>query len=664
MGALLLVFPNNALVTVSALGLSAVAVAWWELRVLPRLGGTVFLIASGVMLLLPASWSELAVSPYKGLPQALNIFGTKIVDQRSSPLGLLTTVESPAVPWRHVSGLSLTATQEPPPQIAVFTDADAMTVITKPSSNPAAMAYLDQITSALPYHLAELSRVLILGAGGGSDVLQALHHKVPRIDAVELNPQLADLVRTDFADFSGGLYRQPGVQLHIDEARGYVARSAEQFDLIQLALMDSFAASSAGLYALSESYLYTVEAFSEYLAHVAPGGYLAITGWVNLPPRDTLKMFATAVAALEHVGVPDPGRRLVLIRSWQTSTLLVKSGEFTVGEIAAVRAFCNERGFDLGYYTGIQPDEGNRYNILESPYFVQGTLALLGDQRDEFLAQYKFDLQPATDDRPYFFHFFKWSGLQEMLALRKQGGMALLEWSYLVLVGTLLQAVVLSVVLIVLPLLFVRQSKKNAVTGVNRLRVFTLFFALGLAFLFVEIAFIQRFILFLHHPLYATAVVVTAFLIFAGLGSAYAQRMAPSNKRRRAMLVAVAGILILGGLYTLTFGAVLQAALTWSFAAKFAFTLAAIAPLAFCMGLPFPLALNQLSANAPTLLPWAWGVNGCASVISAVLAMLIAIHWGFTVVILLALALYAVAAMAFSRRDDLDQEKGLTPGVP
>jgi SAM-dependent methyltransferase len=660
---LFILFPSSALRVIGTLGLIAAAVAWLELRLRPRAGILAFVAAAAIPFLLPSSLTELAVSPYKGLPQLLRVTGTHVIEERSSPLGLLSVVESAAVPLREAPGLSLNAMSEPPPQLGVFTDGDAMTVITRYAGKPGPLRYLDQMTSSLPYHLNPPKEVLILGAGGGSDVLQALYQGANRIDAVELNPQIVDLVRNDFADFSGRIYDSRDVHVHVAEARGFVSSDHRRHDLIQLALLDSFGASSAGLYALSENYLYTVQALQEYLAHLKPGGYLAITRWVKLPPRDTLKLFATATDALRQSGVPDPGSRLALIRGWQTSTLLVKNGVVTKKDIAILKAFCEDRSFDVAYYPGMPASEANRYNILQQPYFYLGATALVGPDRGSFLKNYKFNLHPATDDRPYFFHFLKWRDLPEILSLRNQGGMPLLEWGYLVLIATLLQAILASIVLVLMPLWFLARETPSEPLNMSRLRVFAYFFSVGLAFLFVEIAFIQKFILFLHHPVYAVAAVLAAFLMFAGVGSAASKRWAGSGRHRTGVAAAVTGILVIGVAYAIALGPLIGALGWLPVWAKIVVSVGLIAPLALCMGMPFPLALSSVAIHAPALVPWAWGVNGCASVLSAVLATLLAIHFGFTAVLLMALALYGLVALVFPG-PRVDRVKPWPPSPP
>jgi hypothetical protein len=646
LGVILLLYavpPATALVILGALGLAAAGVAmlesrwsWWGLIAL------LALMTAGFGL--PEHWTALQLSDYKGLSQALRVVGAKQVAERSSPLGWLTVVDNEQVPFRYAPGLSLTATALPPPQLGLFNDGDELGAITHFTGRLEELAYLDELTSALPYQLLRHPHVLILGAGGGADVLQALYHRARLVEAVELNPQVVELVRRDFGTFAGNLYERADVRVQIGEARGFVAGSHQRYDLIQLALLDAFNTASAGLYALSESYLYTVEAFQQYLQHLNPGGMLAVTRWLRLPPRDSLKLFTTAVVALERLGVPDPGSRLLLIRGWKTSTLVVKQGVFSETEIAALRNFCRQRAFDPAWYPGMQADEANRFNLLERPYLYEGAVAILGPEREDFLERYLFDVRPATDDKPYFFHFFKWRTLPELLALRARGGLGQLEWGYLVLVATLVQALLAGVVLILLPLWL---GKRQGLVKEHGGRVLIYFTAIGLGFLFLEIAFIQKFILFLSHPLYAVSVVLCAFLVCAGLGSAFSRHLAD---QRWAVLWAVTGITGLAVVYLLVLPALFSWALPWPEPVKIACAVVLIAPLAFWMGMPFPLGLAQLSQAAPGLVPWAWAINGCASVVSAVLATLLAMQMGFSGVVVAAVMLYLVAAVATPQR--------------
>jgi hypothetical protein len=294
----------------------------------------------------------------------------------------------------------------------------------------------------------------------------------------------------------------------------------------------------------------------------------------------------------------------------------------------------------------MRAQDADRYNLLDRPYFYEGATALLGPERDAFIADYKFDIGPATDDRPYFFHFFRWRALPELLRLKGQGGLPLLEWGYPLLVATLLQAMLASAALILLPLWVLGRRDRAPLTEGGRWRVAVYFAAIGLAFMLVEIAFIQKFGLLLGHPLYAIAVVLFAFLLSAGVGSRLSEGLLPSRLRIGLPVLAIAGI---SGLYAFLLPVLLPIVAALPDAVRIAIGVALILPLGFAMGMPFPAGLARVAASGERLVPWAWGVNACASVIGAIAATLAAIHFGFTAVLVAAIALYAAAAACAPR---------------
>ncbi len=644
--------PLPGLALLSAVAAACLPVAVRELR-LPGYAWSGITAAVLVLLSAAVGYSQhLELSPYKALSQDLRVAGARIDNQRYSPLGMLHVVENDVIPRRYAPGMSLNAATGPPRQLGLYSDGNSLGAITGDDGDPQSLQFLDQLTSALPYHLQQPDNVLVIGAGGGMSVLQAGYFSVPRIHAVELNPQIIELMNEAYADFSNDLYRRPAVSVHLREARGFIRNQDSRYALIQLSLQDAAGSATTGLYALSENYLLTTEAFKDTIAILQTGGYLAITQWIKLPPRDTLKLLATAIDALRATGVEQPGRQLMLIRGWQTSTLLVKNGSLTDDEIQAMQQFCRSRAFDPAWYPGMSAAEANRYNRIREPYFYHAARALLGADREFFLANYKFDIRPATDDRPFFHNYFKWSTLGEILRLREQGGLPLLETGYPVIVATLLQAGLLSLLLVLAPVLLAgRKAGRSASPGVARWRVIAYFAAIGVAFLFLEIAFIQKFMRFLHQPVFTAAVVLASFLIFAGLGSFRAQRYSQVERQRAGMLRAAAGVVVTGLVYLFFLDHLFDGLSDWPLAARMMVSSLLIAPLAFFMGAPFPLALSSLGKPAHGLIPLAWGVNGCASVLSAVLATLLAIHFGFLVVIVLALMLYAVAVFVFPAAD-------------
>lgn len=581
---------------------------------------------------------EFKTSEYKWLSYLMDFPEAKVLESRFSPLGQIDVVKSPAIKRRP--GLSLAYTQEhpPPQQLALIQDGDSFSAITEFHNDWRGLEFLDYFTSSLAYSLLERPDVLILGAGGGIDVLSALYHRPRTVEAVEIDREVIDLVNERFGEFSGRLYARPEVKVIVAEARSFMEKSDRRYDLIQISLMDSYSAASAGVYSLSESFLYTRQAFQTYLSHLNPQGILSITRWYKQPLRNSIKLFATAVEALEATGVEDPRHHLFFIRGMQTATLLIKAAPFSSEEIEAAKRFCASRSFDLCYYAGMTPDEANIYNKLSEPLLYNAARKILSPEREDFYRRYAFYIRPATDDRPYFFHFFKWSALSYLASLGR-AGVTLADWGYLILVTTLVQAALVSGALIILPLAFLPKGR-----GVfrTRWRTFFYFFSLGLGFMFIEMAYIQKFVIFLGHPTYAIAVVVAGFLLFSGLGSFSSAPL--ERKGPGAVVVAVVAITVIALLNWWLLEIVFHFFLGESDIVKIGISLAVIAPLAFFMGMPFPTNLSRLTATEPGLVPWAWGINGFASVLAAVLAIILAIHFGFRGVVILAVIFYFFAA--------------------
>ena len=581
---------------------------------------------------------DLRISPFKPLPRALGITGAELVETRSGPLGLVSAVENREVPLRSAPGLSLMARAPVPEQAALFVDADGPIPIVRHDARSPPPAYLEDLTSALPYRLVERPRVLVLGAGGGAPVLQALGAGARSVDAVELQPHVVEMVRERFRELSGGVYEHPAVRVHVADPRAFVEASGDEYDLVQVIALGS---STAGLHALESERLLTVEAVRAVLARLSARGVAAFTVRTRLPPRDGIRLLATVLDAMEAGSAPQPGRHIAWIRSWSTATLVVGRAPLSGSRVEAVRAFAGARVFDLVHVPGMAPGDANRFNVLDRPYFHEAAQRLLGARRDAFVRGYKFDIRSATDDRPYFYSFFRWAHAPEILGLSRLGGIGLLDLGYLALPAALVQAIVASAALILLPLLAIRGERG----GARRWPALAGFFCIGLAFLLIEIAFIGRFTVILSHPVHALVVVLAAFLLFAGAGSHLSARGGSDASITGPAL----GIAAIATVYSLLSPWLTSALIGAPPVVKIAAAIALIAPLATLMGMPFPRALARLNAVAPSLLPWAWGINGCASVIGAVLATLVAIHFGHTVVILSGVVLYVAAAWFVAR---------------
>ena len=631
-GVLYLVPAERALDFVCGLGAVAGALAVWGAR---RRGRRALLLVCGVVVVLAGFGvtGELRISPFKPLPQALRVTGAQLVETRSGPLGMVSAVENSEVPLRSAPGLSLLARAPVPEQVALFVDADGPIPIVHHDASSPPPAYLGDLTSALPYRLVEQPRVLVLGAGGGTAVLQALGAGARSVDAVELQPHVVDMVRGRYREFSGGVYEHPEVSVHVADPRAFIEASGGEYDLVQVIALGS---SIAGLHALEAQRLLTVEAVRTILSRLSADGVAAFTVRTRLPPRDGVRLLATVLQALAAEGIGSPGEHVAWIRSWSTSTLVVGRSPLSSARVETAREFASRRAFDLNHVQGIAPDDANRFNVLDRPYFHAAAQRLMGGEHDTFVRSYKFDIRPATDNRPYFSSFFLWAHAPEVLALAREGGIGLLDVGYLALPAALVQAIVASAVLVLMPLLAVRRGPRRG----RRRSVLAGFFCIGLAFLLVEIAFIGRFTVILSHPVHALVVVLAGFLLFAGVGSHLSARRGPEA----SITGPVIGIAALATVYALLSPQLTSALIGAHPAVKIGAAFALIAPLATLMGMPFPLALARLNTVDPSLLPWAWGINGCASVIGAVLATLVAIHHGHTVVILAGVVLYAVAA--------------------
>ena len=652
-------------------GMGAVAaagLAWWPVErglVLAALGGALAAVVSaprvrtattaaaiailGLLLVLPSSTVAPPVNEFKGLAKALLLPGAHVIAQRHGPYGWLAVVASPQVPLRHAPGLSLSNVQEPPPQLGVFTDGDALSPIVRVGRDPGALAYLERMTSALPYRMRPRAAVLILGAGGGQDLLQALSLGAHRVDVVEVDPQRLALLRDTFDAWAGRPYHDSRVRTHVAEPRAWARATRTRHDLIVLGNTDSLTGGGAGAQAAAEQYVLTVQAWGDMYARLGPGGLLALTRYAKQPPRDELKLFATAVAALRAQGVRTPGAQLAMIRGWDASTLLIKRGAFEAVELQALRNFADTHGFDLAYLPGMRPDEANRYNALDRDHLSEGAHALVSPRASAYLRDYKFAIAPATDDRPYFGDFFRWRSLPELWRLRAQGGAVLLDTGYVLVLAALAQAVPLALLLIVLPLFALRRSAvRPASTELRPWRLAAYFIGLGLAFLIVEIASLSRLVLLVGHPLVAATTGLAGFLFCAGLGSLYAQRwlsrLDSDAAIARATGWAVAAIALGLAWQLLAFEASFAFGAGWPVAVRALLGLAGIAPLAFAMGLPFPLGLSRVARAAPDWVPWAWALNGFASVVAALAAVLLGMAIGLRASLLCAISLYAFAA--------------------
>ncbi len=626
------------LVGVSVLGLAAAgAVTSWR-RWRPAVTTVVVAVATG--LLLWRFYYRPDLSPYKMLPLVRAMPGSDAIHHDEGPLGHLDVVAGPAI--HHAPGLSLHYSGDVPPHALLIVDGDQTSAVYD-APDREDQAFLDFTTAAVAYALRERPSVCIVGAGGGADIALATYHRSPRVVGLEMNARVIDAMRGPLRERGGRIYDAPGVEIVAREARGYLIAGDERFDVIQLPAIEAFGASGAGLYATQESYLLTVESFAAMLDRLTEGGLLCVTRWARTPPRDALRILDTAAEALRRRGT-DPAAHLAMIRSWATATTVVSLRPLTDADTGAIRTFCRERSFDLCFLPGVTEKEANRFHILDRPYFFEGAVALLSPQRREYLDAYLYDVAATTDDKPYFFHFLRWrswKALQQQLGRRSR---AFLELGFLMLLGALVQAAVLAAILVLLPLApraggLRRTGGKAPAVGY--------FLLLGAGFMLLEMGFLQKLILYLAHPIYSAATAIAAFLVFAGLGSYVCTRW-PGGLRRVNVLAGVA-VAVLAGVYAWGLDGWLARTQASSLSVRFLLAAVTIAPLAFAMGHMFPLGLRRLAGRSPQLVPWAWAVNGFASVVATLAAPVIAMQIGFTLLIVAAIASYVLATLLAAR---------------
>ena len=602
------------------------------------LAAAALLIAAGVV---GPAWMRLRLSPYKALVQALYAPDARLVLSRWGPVARVDVVESSAI---HVMpGLSENALiSRPPLQAGLTLDGDNLQPVTalSPDSDLARELAANVPEAVVRALRPGARRYLVLEAGSGWSVLMALAGGAERVTAVEHDPLVVQVLRGELAGLTFGLYDDPRVRVEVCEGRTYVRRATETYDAIVVALRDAYHPVTSGAYGLSEDYRYTVEALTDYLQCLEPDGVLVITRWLQSPPSESLRTLAAIEAALRRLGSAAPAEHLAAFRSLRTITLVVARAPLGAAEREAVRSFVASRAYDLVWLPDVSADEVNVHVRVLRPAHYEAFRDLLADPQG-FVRSYAYDIRPATDDRPFFFHYFRWGQTPAILQSLGRTWQPFGGSGYLVLLALLAVVLVLSAGLICGPLVARSPSPRRVQAGARvRGRALVYFAMLGLGFLFVEIPLAQSFILFLGQPTLALAIVVFSLLLFAGLGSL----MAP----RWGLCAALACLVALTVVMPFVVRGVLTAALGWPLLLRVVVAIVSLAPVGVLMGVPFAKGTALLERVSPGLISWAWAINGSASVIASVLAVMFAISWGFRAVLWLGAGAYlsALAAMA------------------
>jgi hypothetical protein len=516
-------------------------------------------------------------------------------------------------------------------------DAIGDTVLTKFDGDLTSVDHLGYDVTNLAHYLRPDSRVLTIGVGGGRDILSALYFKQRSVTGVEINDAIVRALTRDYGDYTGHLERQPGVTLVNDEARSFIARTDQTFDVIEVSLIDTFAATAAGAYVLTENSLYTIGAWGKMLERLSPAGILSFSRWYyNDRPGEVYRLTSLASAALLKEGISEPRDHIIIARKMGffgpdtpdgVGTLLVSKTPFSAHDQEVLEQVTQRLGFDI---------------VLSPRTSLDDTFARLASGKDleAFTAAYPLDISPPTDDQPFFFHMLR---PRDMLNPSEQGIVSFNMRAVQVLEVLLVLVVALTALCILAPLFLTR--RRGSVRGSTPLLLY--FLGIGFGFMLVEIAAMQRLNLFLGHPIYGMTVVLFCLLLASGGGSYLSSVIVPEGSAlRRAALCLTALVVVVAATGKLG---------PWIFARFEAATtpvrilvaVATLIPLGLSMGMAFPLGMRVASRRSSELAPWLWGINGAASVCASVVAVFVSLTSGISTAYGIGVVCYVVAVAAF-----------------
>ncbi len=608
--------------------------------------GIVSLIVLAVLVRQGGRLPQFTMSQYKDMSKSLNLPDAKIVISKTSPDGLVQVVHSPAM--RFAPGLSLTYQSEVPKQIALFNNGDRYGGIIRWSKSDTSHI-LDHTTFALPYVLQHHKRVLILHAGTGIEVAQAITRGALSVTGVEPHHTVVSLVKNEYSEMTDSLFHDQRVSIMTMDPRSFLLRDTSTYELILFPMIDAFGG-TMGLKAVKEQYGLTKESVTQMWKKLSPDGIISFSSWMDFPIRNPLKVLATLTEVLEEQGIRELTNHIAAVRSWGTITFIAKRSPFTEQDIENIRLFCTAMLFDPAILPAIDLVERTRYNTIQETDFFTLLDGILSDRstspkdpldrvfdRNDIYERYGFDVRPTTDDRPYFSQFLQWKTLPYLRQIYGDRSLPFLEIGYLIVFVTFVQVFFLSLILIILPL-FKIGWKSSGKTWT------ALFFGmLGLGYMFVEIVLINQFTLYFGHPIYAAAAVISLMLISSGFGSYFSRQWSITNVTLRNITGAIVFMIIV---YAFVLMPILIFTISLPFGMKIVLSLLLIAPPACVMGIPFPLGLRLLSQRHEDQIPWAWGVNGCLSVIATVLSLIASVELGFFVTMILSAGFYGTAMIS------------------
>ncbi|MEO8096181.1 MAG: hypothetical protein ABI811_00660 [Acidobacteriota bacterium] len=541
--------------------------------------------------------------------------------------------------WNSFSRVAITRASGGPWEIRI--DADAATGIPTIDWNKG-LTEEERHTllyrgAGMPYLLRPAAKTVIIGAGGGYDVARALGSGSPDVTAVEINPIIANnIMRGQMRKESFGIYERPQVRVFVEDGRSFIRSSQERYQVLQATLVDTWASTAAGAFALSENNLYTSEAFEDYLSHLTDDGLLAFSRWGFDPPRESLRVISLGVEALTRLGEKNPARHMIVVREdgeklngWGAlDTLMISRKPFSDADIQLAAARAKEAGLQILYLPGGTEDNA----------FVQ---MLASPDITAFWRDYRYDVSPTFDDRPFFFYTVQARDLWDYLSnANPESADYKINRAVPLLFGLMVLCLGATVLVMVLPrvVLGSRLPKQKGIV------TFLLYFlCLGAGYILVQMALIQKFMLLLGQPTRALTVIVFSMLLASGAGSYFSRTVVAGLDRR--LLAVLAGVAALIAILAVAATPLVHAAATWPMSVRILITVAAIAPVAFFMGMPFPSGLRRLEERHAPSLRWAWSLNAAASVMGSVVSVVLAIYLGLRATLLIGGVFYLCALL-------------------
>ena len=558
-----------------------------------------------------------------------------LIYEKWNALGRVSVYEDPY--WLQPFGWGLSPTYEGPDpgHLMLLIDANAGTPIQKWDGSWEMIDFLSYDLTTIAYNILPEAKIFIIGTGGGRDILTGLLFGAREIVGAELNPAIVEAARDEFGDYAGHVYDYPNVRVVIEDARTFLARSDEQFDLIQASLIDTWAAASSGAFSLAENGLYTQDAFEVFYQRLSPRGMVSYSRWYFIEdPTETLRLVALGLDTWQRMGVEDPAEHIVVIANFSQNrsadkglaTMLQKKTPFTPQEVATLTEIAHTMDFTVLYVPGVVSAENAVQDLVTAPDLHAA------------IAAYPLDISVPTDDRPFFFNFTPYSilGRTELAANPAYKSSAEGNFAMLAVLGI---STVLAILFIILPLLL----RRGEALSMSSNWPFLLYYAaIGVGFMLIMVPAIQRLTIYLGSPTYSLAVVLFTILLGSGIGSRTTNKTADQKVTGR-LRVAILALIAVVAVQLLVIPFIVPNTQAWPIALRVFLVILIIFPAGFFMGQPFPLGVKWIGRRRETIIPWLWAINGVASVIGSVLATVLGLAYGFRFVSLVGILCYVLA---------------------